>query len=316
MRATIQALLFMSIPEVHMLQIVDDNGLSELIRSDEAESICTGFDFTEGPVWIPSDDCLLFTDIPQSLIHRWRPGWSEAEVYRADSGFANGLTLDHDGNLLACEHFNRRVTRAPYDGEVDNTIDRFEGKRFNSPNDIVVDRSGAIWFTDPNYGLTMRTMGDYGAPQEIPAQGVYRATSDGNITGVTNEFNQPNGLTFSPDESLLYINDSRDGIIRRYSVQQDGTLTGGELFVDMRKDPRPGGPDGMKVDEAGRLWTTGAGGVWVIAPDGTRLGVLQLPEGPANLCFGGPDFTTLYLTAKTSVYRVETVVRGVAPGSH
>jgi len=298
-----------------MLQIVDDNGLSELIQSDEAERICTGFDFTEGPIWIPWDDCLLFTDIPLSRIHRWRPGWAEAEVYRDNSGNANGLTLDHDGNLLACEHFNRRVSRAPYNGEVTSTIDRFEGRRFNSPNDVVVDRGGAIWFTDPNYGLTTRRMGDYGAPQEIPAQGVYRAAPDGTITRVAATFTQPNGLTFSPDESLLYINDSHDGIIRRYSVQPNGTLTGGDLFVDMHDDPRPGGADGAKVDEAGRLWTTGAGGVWVIAPDGTRLGVLEIDEVPANLCFGGPDFTTLYLTARTSVYRVETTVRGIAPGS-
>ncbi len=298
-----------------MLQIVDDNGLSELIQSNEAERICTGFDFTEGPVWIPWDECLLFTDIPQSRIHRWRPGWTEAEVYRADSGFANGLTLDHDGNLLACEHFNRRVSRSPYNGEVSSTIDRFESKRFNSPNDLVVDRDGTIWFTDPNYGLTAPRMGDYGAPQEIPFQGVYRVTSDGTISCVTNEFSQPNGLTLSPDESLLYINDSRDRIIRRYSVQPDGTLTNGDLFVDMRDDPRPGVPDGAKVDQDGRLWTTGAGGVWVIAPDGRRLGVLQIDEGPANLCFGGPDFMTLYLTAKTSVYRVDTLVRGIGPES-
>jgi sugar lactone lactonase YvrE len=298
-----------------MLRIADDNGLSDLIRSDEAERICTGFDFTEGPVWVPWDDCLLFTDIPQSRIHRWRPGWSEAEVYRAESGFANGLTLDHDGNLLACEHFNRRVSRAPYNGEVSSTIDRFEGKRFNSPNDIIVDSSGAIWFTDPNYGLTMRRMGDFGVPQEIPFQGVYRATPDGMIACVTAEFTNPNGLTLSPDESVLYVGDSHDDIIRRYSVQPDGALAGGDLFVDMREDSRPGVPDGMKVDNDGRLWTTGTGGVWVLDPDGTRLGVLQLPEGPANLCFGGPDFTTLYLTARTSVYQVETRVHGVAPGS-
>lgn len=297
-----------------MLQIVDDNGLSELIRPETAERVCAGFDFTEGPVWVASDDCLLFSDIPQNRIHRWRPGWTEAEVYRAESGQANGLTLDHDGNLLACEHFNRRVSRAPYDGEVSDTIESFEGKRFNSPNDIVVDFVGALWFTDPNYGLTTQRMGDFGAPQEIPFQGVYRAAPDGSVTCVARDFTQPNGLAFSPDQYLLYVNDSRDRIVRRYNVHPDGTLFDGELFVDMRDDPRPGVPDGMKADNDDRLRTTGAGGVWVVNPDGTRLGVLQLPEGPANLCFGGPDFTTLYLTARTSVYRVETLVHGVAPG--
>jgi len=298
-----------------MLTILNDNGLSKLVQPDAAERICTGFDFTEGPVWVPWDDCLLFTDIPQSRIHRWRPGWTEAEVYRADSGFANGLTFDHDGQLLACEHANRRVSRAPYDGDVSSSIDRHHGQRFNSPNDIVVDASGALWFTDPTYGMTMQTMGNFGGTQEIECQGVYRVAPDGHVSCVVRDFTQPNGLTFSPDESQLYIADSNDGIIRRYTVEPNATLTGGDLFVDMRADPRPGGADGMKIDEAGRLWTTGAGGVWVIAPDGTRLGVLQLPEIPANLAFGGPDFTTLYLTARTSVYRVETTVREIGPGS-
>ncbi len=138
---------------------------------------------------------------------------------------------------------------------------------------------------------------------------------DGTITCDVDHFTQPNGLTFSPDESLLYIDDSHERIIRRYAVQEDGTLTGGDLVVDMRDDPRPGGPDGMTGDEEGRLWTTGAGGIWVIAPDGTRLGVLELPETGANLCFGRSGFSTLYVTARTSVYQILTMVLGFAPGS-
>ncbi len=295
------------------MRIEQDAGLSALLRGAERR-LCGGFGFTEGPVWVAADDCLLFTDIPNSTIHRWRPGRDDAEVYRAPSGHANGLTLDHDGNLLACEHSGRRVSVAAYDGPEVRAIDRFEGQRFNSPNDVVVDRGGAVWFTDPTYGLTVPTLGDPTAKQELDIQGVYRAAPDGSVTCVTRAFSQPNGLVFSPDESLLYVGDSHDKIIRRYQVGDDGTLDAGELFVDMREAEGPGAPDGMAVDETGRLWTTGTGGVWVVEPDGALLGVLVLPENPANLCFGGPDRSTLYLTARTSVYAVDTTVRGIAPG--
>jgi gluconolactonase len=295
--------------------IESDDGLSALIVSAEPERICTGHIFTEGPVWVPADDCLLFSDIPAHRIYRWRPGKSEAEVYRAESGYANGLTLDHDGNLLACEHRNRRVSRSPYGGEVDRVIDRFEGNRFNSPNDVVVGNDGAIWFTDPTYGMDKPEEGSLGDPQECDCQGVYRVAPDGSITCVVDDFTQPNGLAFSPDQSHLYINDSHENVVRRFAVGADGTLTGGGLFADMRGDPRPGCADGMKVDEEGRIWSTGPGGVWVLAPDGTLLGVLRIPEVTANCAFGGRGFSTLFVTATSSVYRVETTVRGVAPGS-
>ena len=306
--------------------IDDDNGLSTLISSAEPQRICTGHIFTEGPVWIPADDCLLFTDIPAHRIHRWRPDERTAEVYRAESGYANGLTLDAAGDLIACEHRNRRVSRSPYvvDGEPTTSpdaggsatvADRFQGSRFNSPNDVVVGDDEVIWFTDPTYGLDKPTEGGLGEPKEMPCQGVYRVTAAGAITRVVDDFTQPNGLCFSPDRSILYVNDSHEGFVRRFTVEADGKLGGGELFVDMRNDRRQGVPDGMKVDEAGRLWSTGPGGVWVVAPNGALLGVLRIPEGTANCCFGGTDFSTLYVTAFTSVYRIETTVRGIAPGS-
>lgn len=295
--------------------IDDDTGLSTLVASAEPERICSGFIFTEGPVWVAADECLLFTDIPAHRIYRWRPGSGEAEIYRAESGFANGLTLDRDGNLLACEHRNRLVSRSPYNGEVTSVVDRFEGKRFNSPNDVVVDDDGAIWFTDPTYGLDKPSEGSLGDPQEIPLQGVYRVTTDGTISCVARDFTQPNGLAFCPTQAHLYVGDSDENIVRTFTVEPDGTLGGGERFADMRNDPRPGCPDGMKVDEQGRLWSTGPGGVWVINPDGTLLGVLRIPEVTANCCFGGPAFSTLFVTATSSVYRVETAVRGIAPGS-
>lgn len=295
------------------MRIDNDNGLSALLASTEETKLCGGFTFTEGPIWIPSDNCLLFSDIPGNRIHRWRPGRSEAEIYRDPSGYSNGLTLDHDGNVLAAEHAGRRVSRGAYDQPEETLIDRFEGKRFNSPNDLVVHSSGVVYFTDPTYGAR-ETLGNV-TTRDLDIQGVYRVAPDGALTLLVDDFTQPNGLCFSPDESILYIGDSGDRTIRRFRVNVDGTISGGELFCDMRGDERIGAPDGMKVDENGRLWTTGAGGVSVIEPDGTVLGQFETEEHAANIAFGGPDFSTLYLTAQTSVYSVETRVRGIAPGS-
>lgn len=302
------------------MRIENDEGLSGLLTSSEETQLCTGFGFTEGPLWVAADEALIFSDIPGNKMHRWRPGTSEAEVYRDPSGHSNGLTLDHDGNVLACEHSGRRVSRAPYDGSAEAVVAAFDGKTLNSPNDLVVHSSGAIYFTDPNYGIPRpgqtRVMGDPDAVQEIDFQGVYRVAPDGTLTLLTDDLMMPNGLAFSPDESLLYIADSSERrVIRCFEVQSDGSLAGGEVFVDMSGDERRGVPDGMKLDEEGRIWTTGAGGVWVIEPDGHRLGVFELEEHAANLTFGGADFSTLFLTAATSVYSVETAVRGVVPGS-
>ena len=306
------------------MDITNDQGLSELLRSTSEEQLCTGFGFTEGPVWIASDDCLLFSDIPGSRTHRWRSGTDTAEVYREPSGHANGMTLDASGALIACEHSGRRVSRGAYDASMESmesVVERYDGSLFNSPNDVVVHSSGAIYFTDPTYGLLparpgREPFGVPGAVQELAFQGVYRVAPGGDTAEVVNdEFTQPNGLAFSRDESVLYVGDSGDKIIRQFNVAADGTLSGGDLFVDMRDDDRPGVPDGMKIDEDGRLWTTGAGGVWVIEADGTVLGQFETAEHAANLTFGGADFSSLFLTAQTSVYRVETAVRGVVPGS-
>ncbi len=298
------------------MPIERDDGLSALLQAPEATRICTGFTFTEGPVWIPADTCLLFSDIPNNRIHRWRPGTDTAEVYREPSRNSNGLTLDHDGNLLACEHSGRQISRAPY-GEAETTlIDRFEGKKLNSPNDVVVHSSGAIYFTDPTYGIRDSRAAGLEVEQELPHQGVYRLDTDGTLTLLDASFSQPNGLAFSPDESLLYVGDSQELIVRRFRMGADGTLPESEVFVDMRGHGRAGPPDGMKVDEDGRLWSTGPDGVWVVEPDGRLPGILAIPaEYPANLTFGGPDFSTLFLTAHTSVYQIETAVRGMAPGS-
>lgn len=302
------------------MEITNDAGLSDLLASTSEEQLCTGFGFTEGPLWVAADDALLFSDIPGSRIHRWRPGTDVAEVYREPSGHSNGHTMDASGRIVSCEHSGRRVSRAAYNDVAETVIDRYEGSRFNSPNDVVVHSSGSIYFTDPTYGLQPARPGrePFGVPgeqQEIAFQGVYRVDPAGGLTLLVSDFNQPNGLAFTPDESVLYIGDSGDSIIRRFDVAGDGTISGGELFADMRGVDLPGVPDGMKVDEDGRLWTTGAGGVWVIEADGTHIGTFETAEHAANLTFGGPDFSSLFLTAQTSVYRVETKVRGVVPGS-
>jgi sugar lactone lactonase YvrE len=306
------------------MEIWQDSGVGELLASSEETRLCTGFGFTEGPVWIASDDCLVFSDIPGNRTHRWRPGSDVAEVYREPSGHGNGITLDRSGRLVICEHSGRRVSRSAYvasgsDGPAETLVGAYEGQTFNSPNDVVVHSSGAIYFTDPTYGLRPARPGrePFGVPaeQEIAFQGVYRVAPDGELSLLVSDFNQPNGLAFSPDESVLYIGDSGDSLIRRFEVASDGSIGGGELFVDMRGIDRPGVPDGMKVDSDGRLWTTGAGGVWVIEADGTVLGTFETAEHAANLTFGGAEFSTLFLTASTSVYSVETNVRGVVPGS-
>jgi sugar lactone lactonase YvrE len=296
------------------MEIGHDHGLSDLLRSDAETRLCGGFQFTEGPLWIVEDQCLLFSDIPNNRIHRWRPGHDTAEIYREPSRYANGLTRDRAGAILACEHQGRQVTRGAYDGPEEPLATTYDGKRLNSPNDIVVHSSGAIYFTDPTYG-ERPNMGGPGEPRELRFRGVYRIDPDGTLVLVDDSFTQPNGLCFSPDETVLYVGDSQEKVIRRFAVEGDGSLRGGELFVDMRGDARPGVPDGMKVDVDGRLWTTGAGGVWVVTPDGSRLGDFECTEHAANLTFGGPDFTTLDLTARTSVYSVETTVWGIAPGS-
>ena len=302
------------------MQIDDDHGISDLLRSQETR-LCTGFGFTEGPVWVATDNALLFSDIPGNRMHRWRPGHATAEVYREPSGWSNGLTLDHSGHVIACEHGGRRVSRAAYTtpDTTESLARAWEGTRLNSPNDLVVHSSGAIYFTDPTYGSDSGrrpSFGYEGQKQDLSFQGVYRIDPDGSLHRILWEgMSQPNGLAFTPDESALYIGDSQERVIWRYEMRPDHTLGERTLFVDQRPDVRRGAPDGMKVDTEGRLWTTGAGGVSVHTAAGAYLGVFEMDEHAANLTFGGPDFSILYMTAATSVFSVETSARGIVPGS-
>jgi gluconolactonase len=214
------------------------------------------------------------------------------------------LTRDQKGRLIACEHGNRRVTRSEKDGSVTPLVDRFQGKKLNSPNDVVVKSDGAIYFTDPAYGIRPDQ-------QEQPVEGVYRLSPDGKeISLVTDDLARPNGLAFSADEKQLYIDDSHRRHIRVYDVRENGSLSGGALFHDMNVSI-PGSPDGMKVDTEGRIYCTGAGGVWVFDPAGNQLGTIVTPEKPSNCAWGDDDWRSLYITAVSSVYRIRVKTPGI-----
>lgn len=271
------------------------------------ERVATGFEFTEGPIWIAEDRCLLFSDIPASKIFKLSAD-RRVSIFRDPSDNANGLTRDRQGRLLACEHGSRRVTRTESDGTIVVLSDRFETHKLNSPNDIIVKSDGAIYFTDPTYGIRSEQ-------QEQPCQGVYRLSPDGrDLTLIVADFIAPNGLAFSPDERTLYIDDSAPERchIRAFDVRSDGTLERDRVFADLMTPDVDGVPDGMKVDCQGRLYATGPGGVWVFEPDGYHLGTIVLPEQPANCTWGDPDWCSLYITAQTSVYKIRVNTPGIA----
>jgi gluconolactonase len=264
---------------------------------------------------------LLFSDIPNKRIVRWRRLPEGPELTTFATGMSNGLTLDRQGRVLAAEHDGRRVSRVADDGTRTALAEQFKGKRLNSPNDIVVKSDGAIYFTDPPYAVQPSTPGVPRPPdwwtkpipgKEQPCHGVYRIAPNGAIDLLVDDFALPNGLAFSPDESVLYIDDSAHKHIRAFTVRPDGTVTGSRILLDMAS-PDPGVPDGLKVDAQGNVFCTGPGGVWVCRADGTLLGRIVLPELPANLAWG-EDGTVLFMTARTSVYRLPTKTRGALPG--
>jgi gluconolactonase len=299
---------------------VRDPGLHDLVAPDAAiERIAGGLIFTEGPVWRAGH--LLFSDIPNKRIVRWRRLPEGPELTTYATGMSNGLTLDRQGRVLAAEHDGRRVTRVADDGTRTVLAEQYLGKRLNSPNDIVVKSDGVVYFTDPPYGVrpappgTVRPAGWWTQPipgKEQSSNGVYRLTPDGTLRLVADDFALPNGLAFSPDESVLYIDDSAHKHIRAFDVALDGSLTRGRILLDMKSDD-PGVPDGLKVDVRGNVFCTGPGGVWVCRPDGALLGRIVLPELPANLAWG-EDGSVLFLTARTSVYRLATKTRGTLAG--
>ena len=272
------------------------------------EKIAGDFRFTEGPVWNRDDGYLYFSDIPANRIYRWAPGMG-AQVYRQPSGNSNGLTRDLAGRLIACEHTNRRVSRTEPDGSIVTLAARYQGMRLNSPNDVVVRSDGSIFFTDPPYGLS----NEHGVirDQETPFNGVYRLSPDGQTLALlVDDFDRPNGLAFSPDERLLYIDDTARMHVRVFDVSPEGVLSNGRIFAEMRSE-RPGVPDGMKVDMEGNVYCTGPSGVWIFDQHGNQISCIETPEVAANVAFGEEDWRTLFITASTSVYRIQLGIPGV-----
>jgi len=272
------------------------------------QKLHTGCRWTEGPVYFPAGRYLLFSDIPNERILRWDETTGQVGVFRQPSGYANGHTRDRAGRLVSCEHGNRRVTRTEHDGTVTVLADRYDGKRLNSPNDVVERSDGSVWFTDPSYGIDSDYEG-FQAESEIGACHVYRVDpASGEVRIVADDFERPNGLAFSVDESRLYIVDTRQkpSHIRVFDVTDDGARTGGEVFGTCDS----GVFDGVRVDTAGRVWAAAHDGLHCFAPDGTRIGKLLVPEICSNLTFGGPRGNELFITASTSVYTLRVNFTG------
>jgi len=297
-----------------------DPALDTIISPDaKIEKLAGGFQFTEGPVWVREGSYLLFSDPNNNLIYRWSED-DGVSIYRTHSGYSgtdigeygqpgsNGLTLDAQGRVTINEHGNRRVTRLEKNGQLTVLADRYQGKRLNSPNDLVYRSDGALYFTDPPFGLP-KFFDD--PRKELPFSGVY-CLIHGELKLVSTDLTGPNGLAFSPDEKYLYVDDWDDKkkIILRYDVQPDGSLTNKSTFLDATSEPGEDAWDGLKVDRQGNVYASGPGGLWIISPEGKHLGTLVGPEHPHNLAWGGEDRKTLYLAAQTGLYRISVNIPG------
>jgi gluconolactonase len=287
------------------------SGLDGLVAPGaQLELVAGGFLFTEGPVWRADEGALHFSDIPASRRYRWHPE-DGVTVLRDPNEKGNGMTLDTDGNLLVCHHATSILVRERAHGSREIVASHWQGRELNSPNDVVVRTDGTVYFTDPFYG---RHAAPYGVPrdQELDFQGVYRVDPAGELHLEADDFAMPNGLCLSPDESLLYVNDSVRAHIRVFAVAPDGSLAERPCFAEaIGAGARGEEVDGMKCDEHGNVYVTGPGGIWVFAPDATELGRIPVPETVGNLAWGGEDGLTLFLCASTSVYALRMAVRQV-----
>lgn len=295
--------------------VVDESFNRYRLPLAKVERLATGFRWAEGPVWLGDARSLVWSDVPGNCMYRWDEESGRTTVFRGPSGNANGNTRDRRGRLLTCEHGGRRVSRTEYDGRVTTLMDRFEGKRLNSPNDIVCKSDRSIWFTDPSFGILGNYEGAKAEP-ELPTN-VYRLDTSGKATVVAEGINQPNGLAFSPDEKILYIVESRSvpRKILAYDVVDGRTLANRRVLIDA--GPK-GTPDGFRVDVDGNLWCgwgmgeAGLDGVHVFNPAGRLIGRIDLPERCANVCFGGAHRNRLFMAATTSVYALYVNTQGVA----
>jgi gluconolactonase len=277
--------------------------------------IFAGMTFGEGPVWNAVDGCLLWVDIVGSTIWRWVPGVGR-EVVLHPTGHANGMTLDADGRLLVAGWGARSIWRLDLDGSTHTLVDSYRGRRLNSPNDIVVRSDGSIWFTDPSRGLFIPGMGGEAGEdlqRYLDNHPVFRLGTGGELTEVVSDMAYPNGLCFSPDETLLYVNDTDRREIRVIPVDDAGTVGAGRLFCSV-DGADPGSPDGMKSDVDGNIYVTGPGGIHVFDPAGERIGRVRLPHHATNFCFGDADWCSLYITTHEFVYRVRVGIPGVPVG--
>ncbi|MDB6155674.1 MAG: Gluconolactonase [Chthoniobacteraceae bacterium] len=298
-----------------------DPALDRLIPADaKIEKLAEGFTWSEGPTWY--NGSLVFSDVPENVIYRWTSGATKAVPFLKPSGMltpregfheqgSNGLSIDAEGRLLICQHGERRVARLEKDGKQTALTDKFEGKHFNSPNDLVVTKNGEIYFTDPPYGLDK---GNESPLKEISFNGVYRLTKNGELSAVIKDLTFPNGIALNPDEKTLYIavSDPKAPRLMAYSIEPDGSLSNGRVFFDaapLVTPERKGLPDGLKVDRAGNVFTTGPGGVLIISPEGKHLGSI-LTGQPTGNCAWGDDGSTLYITANMFLCRVKTTTNG------
>ena len=305
-----------------------DPAANSILPADaKLERVATGFKWVEGPVWV--GDSLYFAEIPSNSIRKWTPGqgvsiWLQPSGYKGSAPYGgpepgtNGMTLDAQGRLTVAGHAQRDVLRfESFDGSQAPTVlaDSYQGKRFNSPNDLVYRSDGSLYFTDPPYGLP--TQHDNDPLKQLKVNGVYRLPhalehkpgeppSNRDVQLLVKDLTRPNGIAFSPGEKYLYVDNSEPKKTwMRYTVKPDGTLTAPKLLYDATSDPRPGAPDGMKVDTAGNIYSAGPGGVWIFSPEGKPLATIVMPERVGNVTFGGPDRKTLYIAASSSIYRIQ-----------